>query len=239
MLSFIVPAHDEEALIGRTLRAIDAAGRSLGAPFEMVVVDDASTDATAAIAAAGGARVVPVALRQIAAVRNAGARAALGDRFVFVDADTLVNESVVRAAVAAMDGGAAGGGCAVRFDGRIPLYARVLLPAFMSIYRGLRLAAGCFLFCTREAFAAAGGFDETLFASEEVALSAALRRQGRFAIVRESVTTSGRKLRAHAPREIFMLAVKAVLSGGRFVRRREGLELWYGPRRHDPGAPAT
>jgi glycosyltransferase involved in cell wall biosynthesis len=239
MLSFIVPAHDEEALIGRTLRAIDAAARPFGAPFEIIVVDDASTDATAAIAAAAAARVVPVALRQIAAVRNAGARAAIGDRLVFVDADTLVNEAVVRAAIAAMDGGAVGGGCAVRFDGRIPLYARLLLPAFMAVYRAMRLAAGCFIFCTRDAFAAVGGFDETLFASEEVALSAALRRHGRFAILRESVTTSGRKLRAHAPREIFVLAVKTLLSGGRAVRRREGLDLWYGPRRPDPGAPAT
>jgi glycosyltransferase involved in cell wall biosynthesis len=239
MLSFIVPAHEEEALVGRTVRAIDDAARALGAPFEIVVVDDASTDATASIAAAGGARVVPVALRQIAAVRNAGARAASGDRFVFVDADTVVNEAVVRAAALAMDDGAVGGGCAVRFDGRIPLSARVLLPAFMAVYRAMRLAAGCFLFCTRSGFEAAGGFDERLFASEEVALSAALRRHGRFVVLRESVTTSGRKLRAHRPREIFVLGLKALLTGGRFVRRREGLDLWYGPRRADPGAPST
>ena len=44
-----------------------------------------------------GARVVPVAYRQIAATRNAGARAALGDAFVFVDADTLIGADVVAA----------------------------------------------------------------------------------------------------------------------------------------------
>ena len=75
MLSVIVPAYNEELLIGRTLRALRAAGGALGQPFEVIVVDDASTDRTAAIAAEHGARVLSVHNRQIAATRNAGARA--------------------------------------------------------------------------------------------------------------------------------------------------------------------
>jgi hypothetical protein len=120
---------------------------------------------------------------------------------VFVDADTIVTPAAVRAAIVAMRGGAVGGGCTVRFDGRLPLYARVLTAIAVHLYRAIRLASPCFLFCTREAFRAAGGFDETLFAAEEVAMSKALRRQGRFVILREPVTTSGRKLRAYSARE--------------------------------------
>ena len=60
MISFVVPAHDEERLIGDTLGALDAAARALGQPFEILVVDDASTDRTAAIAATHGARVIRV-----------------------------------------------------------------------------------------------------------------------------------------------------------------------------------
>src|SRR5436305_14929493 len=71
MLSFIVPAHNEELLLGKALAAIHAAARETGADYEVVVVDDASTDGTARIAETGGAQVIPVNYRQIAATRNA------------------------------------------------------------------------------------------------------------------------------------------------------------------------
>jgi glycosyltransferase involved in cell wall biosynthesis len=239
MISFIIPAYNEEQFLGRTLTALLAAARALGQPFEVVVVDDASTDRTAAIAREHGARVVPVAHRQIAATRNAGARAANGEMFIFIDADTVVTERAVASAVEAMRRGAAGGGCAFRFDGRVPLYGRLMAAGTGPLYRLLRMASGCFLFCTREAFGAAGGFDEGLFGAEEAALSLALRRQGRFVILREFVTTSGRKLRAHSAREVLGLLARLALAGPRSVRRREGLELWYGERRPDPECAAA
>jgi hypothetical protein len=155
---------------------------------------------------------------------------------IFVDADTVVSRAAVRAAVAAMRRGAVGGGCAFRFDGRLPLYGRIMEAVAAPLYRVLRLASGCFLFCTREAFDAAGGFDEGLFGAEEAALSRALGRQGRFVVLRERVTTSGRKLRAHSAREVLGLLARLALTGPRSLRRRQGLDLWYGERRPDPGA---
>ena len=236
MISFIVPAYDEERLIGRTLRAIDGAGRALGAPFEVIVADDASSDRTADLARELGARVVHLCRRQIAAARNAGARAAAGDLLVFVDADTIVNPPVVRAALEAVRDGAVGGGSRFRFDDPVPPYGRVVAAVAGPLYRAMRLASGCFLFCTREAFAAAGGFDETLLVAEELAMSRALRRQGRFVIVPQSVTTSGRKLRAYSGRELLGLLAGLLVSGPATWRRRTGLDLWYGERRADPGA---
>jgi glycosyltransferase involved in cell wall biosynthesis len=234
MISFIVPAYNEELLLGRTLRGLDDAGRALNRPFEILVVDDASTDQTAAVAQAHGVRVVSVRHRQIAATRNAGAKVANGEMLIFVDADTLVCRTVVRAAVRAMERGAVGGGCAVRFDGRLPLYGRVLAAMTVPVYGALRLAAGCFLFCTRKAFDTAGGFDEELYASEEVAMSRRLHRLGRFVVLRESVTTSGRKLRAYSAGELLGVLARLALAGPDGVRHRDGLELWYGERRKDP-----
>jgi glycosyltransferase involved in cell wall biosynthesis len=101
VLSFIIPAHNEEALIGRTLSALHEAARALGESYEIIVAIDTSTDRTAEIALEHGARLVAVDRRQIAATRNAGARAATGDLFIFVDADTMVTERALRAAVRA------------------------------------------------------------------------------------------------------------------------------------------
>lgn len=236
MISFIVPAFNEEQLLGRTLRAINDVGRAAEEPFEVIVADDASTDRTAEIAVEHGARVVAVSHRQIAATRNSGARAAAGTRLFFVDADTVVNEAAVCEALDAMRAGAVGGGCAIRFDGRVPFFGRVLVAVTMPVYRRLGLATGCFLFCTREAFDAAGGFDEELFAAEEVVLSRALRRQGRFVIIRESVVTSGRKLRVHSAFEILGMLAGVALRRRKAIQQREGLDIWYGPRREDPQA---
>lgn len=238
MISFIVPAHNEERLLGATLSALHAAARSLGEPYELVVADDASTDDTAALAQAHGATLVRVAHRHIAATRNAGARAAQGEWLVFVDADTLVTPAVVQAAMQAMRAGAVGGGAAVAFDGDVPGYARRLTPWVMRIFRLVRLAAGCFVFCTREAFTAVGGFDERYFGAEEIVFSRALGKRGRFVILREAVVTSGRKLRAYSPREILAIAAALAMRGPAAVRRRQGLEFWYGQRREDP-APGT
>jgi glycosyltransferase involved in cell wall biosynthesis len=234
MISFIVPAYNEEALIGRTLEALTRAADSVAEAYEIIVADDASTDRTAAIAESHGARVVRVALRQIAATRNAGAREASGDKLIFVDADTVVTDEVVRAAVAAMRKGAAGGGCAVGFDGALPRYARLTSPVLVRVFRAIGIACGCFLFCTRRAFDAAGGFDEALFASEEVTMSRALKRQGRFVVLRESVTSSGRKLRMYSGGDVLRLFAGILLAGPKALRSRDRLEVWYGGRREDP-----
>jgi cellulose synthase/poly-beta-1,6-N-acetylglucosamine synthase-like glycosyltransferase len=181
-----------------------------------------------------GARLVSVAHRQIAATRNSGARAANGDLLIFVDADTIVNEAVVRSAVEVLRAGAVGGGAGVEFDESVPLYARLLLSVLVWSFRTTRLAAGCYLFCTRSAFVAVGGFDEAYYGAEELVMSRALKRYGKFVVLRQAVTTSGRKLRTHSAREILMLIGRVALRGPEAVKQRKGMELWYAERREDP-----
>jgi glycosyltransferase involved in cell wall biosynthesis len=230
MLSFIVPAHNEEALLGRTLAALHDAAAALGEPNESIVADDASTDRTADIARQHGARVISINRRQIAAARNAGAEAAKGDYFIFVDADTVVSPEVLRAAVRLLRRGVAGGGCLFRFDGEVPLYIDLLRHLSGPVSRAIGLVGGCFLFCTRRAYLAAGGFDEGLFAAEEISFAQRLKRQGRFVVLPMFVTTSDRKLHGHSAWEIFSTLARLGWRGPKAFRRREGLELWYGPR---------
>lgn len=231
--SFIIPAHNEQHTLPGTLTAIRDAAAACVLIYEIIVVDDASCDDTARVALQHGACVVPVAHRQIAATRNAGARVAGGDLYIFVDADTRIDAAVLRATLTAVRSGAAGGGAAMRFDEPAPRYARWVLAAVVALFRRVGWASGCYVFCTRAAFAASGGFDERFYASEEIAFSRALKRQGRFVVLREPVETSARKVRIHSPGEIARLLFALVLAGPAGLRRREKLSFWY-TRRPDP-----
>ncbi|MCA1558702.1 MAG: glycosyltransferase [Acidobacteria bacterium] len=233
MISFIIPAYNEERLLARTLTALHVAGLALDEPYELIVVDDGSTDATAAVARAHSARVVAVQFRQIGRTRNAGVHASSGDTLIFVDADTVVPPDTVRATLHALRRGVIGGGATIRFDGRLPAYARLLVPVSLAVLRAGRLAGGCYFFCTRAAFDAAGGFDDGLYAAEEIALSRRLKRIGHFVILREAVTTSGRKLRAHSGWDVVRMFGGFVRRGTSIVRSRDRLEIWYGDRRED------
>lgn len=231
MLSFVIPAYNEERCLPGTLRAIHEAAGALALDYEIVVADDASTDATARLAAAGGARVVSASNRQIARTRNCGARAALGERLVFVDADTRVNPAVVAAALRALDAGAVGGGATPVFEEGAPRWARWTMVLVIGSMRLANLAAGCFVFCTRDALDAAGGWDERHFAGEELMLSLALGRQGRFVMLRETVATSPRKFVARTAGETLWLTIKLLARGLGGVRRREHTGFWYDGRR--------
>jgi glycosyltransferase involved in cell wall biosynthesis len=232
MISFIIPAHNEEAWVGRSISAIRSAMLSISEPHEVVMVDDASSDATASIARQQGAQVIRVEHRQIAATRNAGARQARGDIFFFVDADTLVNAPAIQSALRSIRAGAVGGGCVPRFEGWLPWWCRLTLAFGERICRWLNFfPSGACLFCTRGAFETAGGFNEDYYAAEDVVFVGTLKHQGRFFIPAETVVTSGRKARAHSFLSVAWLVMRLVLRGPRGLRSRRGLEYWYEPER--------
>lgn len=231
MISFIVPAYNEELELPGTLQAVHAAASTAGQHYEVIVVDDASTDTTAAVAIANGARVVSVNRRHIAAARNAGARASCGEILFFIDADTRINERHIVDALAVLAAGYVGGGARLVPDGEIPGWARIFMPMFCTVYFGLRLGAGAFLFTSRKNFEAAGGFDEQFFIGEEIYFSFALKRLGRFKILREPIVTSGRKLRMYSGGAILWKTLSILLGGPNVARSRKKLDLWYDGKR--------
>jgi glycosyltransferase involved in cell wall biosynthesis len=234
MISFIVPAFNEELELPASLEAIRVAAETAKQSFEIIVVDDASTDTTAEIARRAGARVVTVSYRQIAAVRNAGARAAGGDILFFVDADTRIMPAHVTGALAALKAGYSGGGARVKAEGPIPLWGRVFIRFFCTIYFALNLGAGAFLFTTRQNFLAFGGFDQQFFAGEELYFTMALKTLGRFKLLREPIVTSGRKLRLYSGRAVAGRLFSLMLGGPQAVRSRERLGIWYDGKRERP-----
>lgn len=231
MISFVVPAFNEELELPATIAAIQSAMAGANQDHEIIVVDDASTDATAEVARRAGAQIVSINRRHIAAARNAGAKASRGDILLFVDADTRINAGHVVDAIAALQAGYAGGSARVITDGDIPRWARVFVKSFCAIYFAVNLGAGAFLFTSRKNFDAAGGFDEQFFIGEEVYFSFALKRLGRFKVLREPVVTSGRKLRMYSARHVLGRTMSILFGGPNAARSRQKLDIWYDGRR--------
>jgi glycosyltransferase involved in cell wall biosynthesis len=227
--SFIIPAYNEEALIGRTLDVLRESAACLAGDFEIIVANDDSSDRTAEIAEQKGARVIHVKKRQIAAVRNAGASIATGEILIFVDADTLVPKETLLALERLLkDKDVVGGGAYMDFDVPPALWGVIGVRIFSFFYFKIgRLAAGGFLFARRDAFDQAGRWDERFFASEEIHLSRALKRLGSFKILRERVITSARKFRMKTAREHIALFKHMVKKGKKGWESRDGLDMWY------------
>ena len=105
-VSIIVPAHNARQQLGPCIAAIND---STYKAFELIVVDDASTDGSGELAYAHGARVLS-RRRQggPAAARNRGAQAARGDLLLFVDADVLLRPDTLSRVVAQTNGRGSG-----------------------------------------------------------------------------------------------------------------------------------
>jgi glycosyltransferase involved in cell wall biosynthesis len=233
MLSFVVPAHNEELELPETLRSIRGSAVSAREPFEIIVVDDSSTDETAAVAEKYGAQVVPIRCRHIAAARNAGAYASSGEILFFVDADTQIAAAHVVDALEALKNGASGGSARLCFDRAVPFWAHVCFKIFCAMYFTANLGAGAFLFTSRENFFAAGGFDEQFFAAEETYLSIALKKFGRFRILQTPAITSARKLRMNSPGHVLRRFLAIIFAGPNVLRSRKKLDLWYDGKREE------
>lgn len=101
-ISVILPAKNEAEGLRQTLPAL----RACFPAAEVIVVDDGSTDATAAVAAEHGARVMsaPYSMGNGAAIKR-GARAATGDILVFMDADGQHDPQLIQSLLDKLDAG--------------------------------------------------------------------------------------------------------------------------------------
>jgi glycosyltransferase involved in cell wall biosynthesis len=88
VLSFVIPAFNEEQLIGRTIGAIHRLVPPLS--YEIIVVDNGSADATGRVASDLGATLIIQEGGTIGSLRNRGAASASGGILVFLDADVVI-----------------------------------------------------------------------------------------------------------------------------------------------------
>jgi glycosyltransferase involved in cell wall biosynthesis len=239
-VSVVVPAFNEQKLIQETLRQIKQACASfheLGWETEVIVCDNNSTDATAALAREEGARVVFEPVNQIGRARNSGAAVATGDWLVFVDADSHPSPELFRDVATSMSSGRyLAGGCTVQLEGFTSGW-RLLVRAWNGLSRVGRLMAGSFIVCEREAFETVGGFNLELYAKEEIDLSHKLKRlarkRGKQIVILHAhpLLTSNRKTTLYSGREMLRFLAHHMLTLGRTLKSSKDCFPWYDGRR--------
>lgn len=239
-VSIIIPAYNEERLLGQTLAQVNRARKSFtdrGWESELVVCDNNSTDRTAAIAEAHGATVVFEPVNQIGRARNRGAAAATGEWLLFIDADSLPSgELFADVAEQMASGRCLAGGCTLRLEGDHHL-ARLITRLWNGVSRWRGLLAGSFIFCETAVFRQLGGFSPEFFAGEELdlgrRLTAEARQAGKRIVIlhRHPLRTSDRKVRLYSTWENLRFMLQAGLRPGRVMRDKAACYAWYDGRR--------
>lgn len=239
-LSIIIPAYNEARLISHCLRSVAdsiAANTKPGFTSEVIVVDNNSTDNTGELARLSGAQVVSEPINQIGRARNAGAAQATGDWLLFLDADSLLSPDLLADILQMIESGKyVGCGSTLRMDG-LPWWATLTLQFWTTVSVVCRWAAGALVVCRRDAFQEVGGFDQTLYALDEVTLSKQLKRWGRrsglgFTILTEHpLETSSRKVSLYSGREIGAQIFRIFFLPKRTLQDKKHLSVWYDGRR--------
>ncbi|MGZ0656717.1 glycosyltransferase [Coraliomargarita sp. W4R72] len=232
--SIIIPAYNEAAELPATLEAIRKAMQATPMCGECIVVDNNSDDDTRAVALAHGADlVVHEPINQIARARNAGAAQSRGRFLVFIDADTRIQPELLTEALRLLEQGACvGGGSVIKFEGEVSRIGRFGIAMWERVSKLTRTAAGSFLFCRRDAFDAVAGYDESLYASEEVRFSRQLKKWGKtedltFTILSHApALTSARKLNWYSGPQILGWVALMILMP-LAVRSRKLCGFWY------------
>lgn len=157
-VSVIVPARNAQTTLARTLEAL--AAQDLEEPFEVLVIDDGSTDATASLArsAPGPVTVLQQAAAGPAQARNLGVAHSTATALAFCDADVFPEPGWLRAGVGALaEADVVQGHVLPDPSARLGPFDRTL---WITFEVGLYETAS--LFATRETFDRIGGFEEWL-----------------------------------------------------------------------------
>ena len=239
-ISIIVPAFNEEKVLGETLAQIKLASGAfsqIGWESELIVCDNNSHDRTAEIARAMGATVLFEPINQISRARNAGAAAATGNWLVFVDADSHPStELFADMAKEIQSGNCIAGGATICWD-RENFLTALMMPILNVGFRWRRFLHEPFMFVESATFRKLGGFSVDTFSAEDWELGQRLQKLAketgkRFVILHQHpILTSARRLKEHSPLVSFKMLYYILFVPRHIKISRERARRWYKERR--------
>jgi cellulose synthase/poly-beta-1,6-N-acetylglucosamine synthase-like glycosyltransferase len=194
MISVVVPAYNAEKTLSACLEALldQTAPREA---YEIIVVDDGSTDRTRQIAEAYGVCVVAEANQGAASARNLGAQNARGDIVLFIDADSVPDKKWIQAMAAPFTDPTIAGASGQKKTRQQNIWARLVQLEYdfkydrMSAHTAIDFVDSSTAAYRREVLLDNGGFDSTLMEAEDTELSYRLSERGyRLVLIREAVT---------------------------------------------------
>lgn len=168
-LSIIIPAYNEELVLPETLERIGKALSVIACPSEIIVVDNDSRDKTKQVAQDFGAKVFSETEHNIGKVRNTGAENSTGDVLIFIDADTLVAETLFQNIVVMLeDKKCFGGAVAVEYQEFKRKWMKFYLMGWAFWGKFFNMAQGAAQFCRKSVFEKLNGYDQTIFMGEDI-----------------------------------------------------------------------
>ncbi|MCX6816662.1 MAG: glycosyltransferase [Candidatus Beckwithbacteria bacterium] len=200
-ISVIVPAYNEAKSIGLCLTSLK--NQDYRHPYEIIVVDNNSTDSTAAIAKKFNIRVVSETKAGPGRARNAGAKVARGQILAFIDADSIAPsdwlDNINNAFSSQPDLAALVGIYRFHHKSKYRLIPFLIFPLgemLNKMITGYFSFGGANFAIKKKVFTTVGGFDSKFFSFEDMELARRVSRVGKIGYLHElEVKTSDRRLR--------------------------------------------
>ncbi|MBN2058813.1 MAG: glycosyltransferase [Deltaproteobacteria bacterium] len=172
-VSIIIPAKNEEKILPSCLDSILSSDYPKNR-FEILLIDNGSTDKTIAIAQSHGLKIIDGSSFTIGAMRNLGVKESHGDLIAFVDADVIVTKSWLASGVRCLQSHP-NAACA----GSFPLVPEnfgwvaeswwfLQFPVNTNKEQKVEWLASMNIICRRDTFENIGGFNLNLMTAEDV-----------------------------------------------------------------------
>ncbi|AJF62414.1 MAG: Glycosyltransferase, family GT2 [archaeon GW2011_AR20] len=205
MISFIIPAYDEERYIGKTLAYIPD-------EFEKIVVCNGCTDSTYNLAKKY-ARVLNLSEKNVSKARNLGAMVAKNNFLVFLDADTRLSKKAYESLLRLKEKNVVGT-FKVKFNKNT--FSSNFYSMIKNIFPYFKLhnASGV-IFCSRKIFDLSGGFNENSIKHENHEFTERAKKHGAYYYSRNYVVTSARRYEKLGYMKILLYWIKEMLIGNK------------------------
>lgn len=232
-LSIIIPAFNEERFITHCLNSVSEsliANKRPDFTHEIIVVDNNSTDKTSELARLSGTHVVFEPVNQISRARNAGAAAATGDWLLFVDADSLLSPGMIADILELIDSEKYVGCGSLMHMPNSTWWGTAILKTWSAVSVTFGWASGALVVCRADAFRDVGGFNQELYAADEIHLSDLLKKWGRrrglkFTILKQHpLITSSRKLELYSGWEMTIQFINVLFSPRKSLQNKKNYQ---------------